>query len=77
MLKTAELEACASYTLSDNSESDYEFEKSVHDNVLDLAKNCNNIFENFLAVLVWYVYVSKYFRTVGPKVVVIHGFINV
>lgn len=32
------LEACAAYTLSDSSETEYEFENTVHDNILDLAK---------------------------------------
>lgn len=54
LMKTEELEACAAYTLSDSSESEYEFENTVHDNVLDLAKTANNTFENFLNVLKMY-----------------------
>lgn len=55
-MKTEELEACAAYTLSltDSSESEYEFENAVHDNVLDLAKTANYTFENFLNVLKMY-----------------------
>lgn len=53
-MKTEELEACAAYTLSDSSESEYEFKNAVHDNVLDLAKTANNTFENVLNVLKMY-----------------------
>lgn len=54
LMKTEELEACAAYTLSDSSESEYEFENTVHDNVLDLSKTANNTFENVLNVLKMY-----------------------
>lgn len=54
LMKTEELEPCAAYTLSDSSESEYEFENPVHDNVLDLAKTANYTFENFLNVLKMY-----------------------
>lgn len=54
LMKTEELEACAAYTLSDSPETEYEFENTVHDNVLDLAKTANNTFENFLNVLKMY-----------------------
>lgn len=54
LMKTEELEACAAYTLSDSSESEYEFENAVHGNVLDLAKTVNYTFENLLNVLKMY-----------------------
>ena len=38
LMKNEKLHACAAYTLSDSSESEYEFEKSAHDNVFDVAK---------------------------------------
>lgn len=75
-----ELEACVAYTLSDSSETEYEFENTVHDNVLDLAKTANNTFENFLNVfkcIITEMHASKYLRTVSHRIVVIHGFINV
>lgn len=78
-MKTEELEACAAYTLSDSSETEYEFENTVHDNVLDLAKTANNtfIFSMFLKCIIIEMYASKYLRTVSHRIVVIHGFINV
>lgn len=78
LMKTEELEACAAYTLSDSSETEYGFENTVHDNVLDLAKTANNTFENFLLkCIITEMYASKYLRPVSHRIVVIHGFINV
>lgn len=54
LMKTQKLEACATYTLSDSSESEYEFENSIHSNVLDLAKSADQSYENFVNILKTY-----------------------
>ena len=47
LLKNEKLEACAAYTLSDSSESEYEFEQ-FHLNIIDYVKNTDWSFTEFL-----------------------------
>lgn len=53
-MKIEELEVCVFYILLDSLELEYEFENVVYDNVFDLVKNVNYIFENFFNVLKMY-----------------------
>lgn len=53
-MKIEELEVCVVYILLDSLEIEYEFENIVYDNVFDLVKIVNNIFENFFNVFKMY-----------------------
>lgn len=53
-MKIEELEVCVVYILLDSLELEYEFENVVYDNVFDLVKIVNNIFENFFNVFKMY-----------------------
>lgn len=53
-MKIEELEVCVVYILLDSLELEYEFENFVYDNVFDLVKIVNYIFENFFNVFKMY-----------------------
>lgn len=53
-MKIEELEVCVVYILLDSLELEYEFENFVYDNVFDLVKIVNYIFENLLNVFKMY-----------------------
>lgn len=81
-MKIEELEVCVVYILLDSLELEYEFENVVYDNVFDLVKIVNYILNLKIFLMFWKciiieMYVSKYFRIVSYRVVLICGFINV